>query len=77
MYTSNGASQVTQAVSPMLETTAEVMCPHCGETILLFLDLSVEAQSYIEDCSVCCQPMTVSYSAAEGELIDVQAEATS
>jgi hypothetical protein len=61
----------------MLETTAEVACPHCGETITLFLDLSVESQSYIEDCSVCCQPMTVSYTAADGELHDVRAEADS
>jgi len=55
----------------MLETTAEVSCPYCGETILLFLDLSVESQSYIEDCSVCCQPMTVTYSAENGELVEV------
>lgn len=61
----------------MLETTAEAACPHCGETILLFLDLSVESQSYIEDCSVCCQPMTVSYSAAGGELHELQVEASS
>ncbi len=61
----------------MLETTAEVMCPHCGETILLFLDLSIEEQSYIEDCSVCCQPMIVSYSAADGELQSLQVEASS
>jgi hypothetical protein len=59
----------------MLETTAEVTCPYCGETITLLLDLSVEAQSYIEDCSVCCQPMTVSYSAADGELAAVSVEA--
>lgn len=59
----------------MLETTAEVTCPHCGETITLFLDLSVEEQTYIEDCAVCCQPMTVSYSASEGELQAVQVEA--
>lgn len=59
----------------MLETTAEVTCPYCGETITLLLDLSVESQSYIEDCSVCCQPMTVSYSAADGELADVSVEA--
>ena len=59
----------------MFETTAEVMCPHCGETITLFLDLSVEEQSYVEDCSVCCNPMTVSYSAADGELHSVQVEA--
>jgi Cysteine-rich CPXCG len=61
----------------MLETTTEVACPHCGETILLFLDLSVESQSYIEDCSVCCQPMTVSYSAQDGELSDISVEASS
>lgn len=61
----------------MLETTAEVMCPHCGESILLFLDLSVESQSYIEDCSVCCQPMTVAYSVADGELQEVSAEVAS
>lgn len=59
----------------MLETTADVSCPHCGETITLFLDLSVEEQTYIEDCSVCCQPMSVSCSAAEGELQHVHVEA--
>ena len=61
----------------MLETTTEVSCPHCGETITLFLDLSIEEQSYIEDCSVCCQPMTVSYSAADGELQGISVEAAS
>jgi hypothetical protein len=60
----------------MLETTADLMCPYCGETITLLLDLSVEEQTYIEDCSVCCQPMTVSYSAADGELQAVSAEAS-
>jgi hypothetical protein len=59
----------------MLETTAEVMCPHCGETITLFLDLSIESQSYIEDCSVCCQPMTISYTTSDGELQEVSADA--
>lgn len=58
----------------MLETTAETTCPHCGESIMLFLDLSVESQEYIEDCSVCCQPMTVYYSAENGELTDLRVE---
>lgn len=61
----------------MLETTAEVSCPHCGETITLFLDLSVESQDYVEDCSVCCQPMLVSASAADGELESLNVEASS
>lgn len=59
----------------MLETSAEVSCPYCGEAISLLLDLSVEQQTYIEDCSVCCQPMSVSYSAADGELVSVEVEA--
>lgn len=58
----------------MLETTAELSCPYCGETITLFLDLSVESQTYIEDCSVCCQPMTVSYSVEDGELASLNVE---
>ena len=59
----------------MLETTVEVACPYCGETITLLLDLSVESQSYIEDCSVCCQPMNVSYRVEDGELTAVSVEA--
>jgi transcription elongation factor Elf1 len=58
----------------MLETTAELNCPHCGEPITLFVDLSVESQSYIEDCSVCCRPMQVSYSAEGGELQSIGVE---
>ena len=59
----------------MLEETAEVSCPYCGETITMVLDLSVEEQSYIEDCSVCCQPMSVAYSAEDGELAQLSVEA--
>jgi transcription elongation factor Elf1 len=61
----------------MLETASEITCPHCGETITLFLDLSVESQTYIEDCSVCCQPMEISYTVADGELADLRAESAS
>lgn len=38
---------------------AVLQCPHCGETISLLLDLSGGAQSYVEDCQVCCQPIHV------------------
>ena len=36
-----------------------VECPYCGETIEIFVDTSIPAQQYIEDCQVCCRPMTV------------------
>lgn len=53
----------------MLEEVT-VDCPHCGESIVLALDLSVEEQSYVEDCSVCCAPMVVSYRVEEGYLAE-------
>jgi hypothetical protein len=53
----------------------DATCPHCWETINLTLDLSVDGQSYIEDCPVCCHPLTVSYSAADGELVEVNVDA--
>jgi uncharacterized Zn-finger protein len=56
--------------------THEASCPYCGESISLTLDLSVEEQSYIEDCSVCCQPMAVTYSVKDGELAELIVEVT-
>ena len=40
----------------------EVMCPYCGEFIEVFVDPSVTSQRYIEDCQVCCRPITLSVS---------------
>ena len=34
-------------------------CPYCGETLQISLDPSVEQQTYIEDCQVCCSPFEV------------------
>ena len=52
----------------------DATCPHCWETITLTLDLSVPEQSYIEDCPVCCKPLTVSYSASNGEIVEFNVE---
>ena len=53
-----------------------VTCPHCWESINVTLDLSVPEQSYIEDCPVCCKPMIVSYRASNGEVDELQVEAS-
>jgi len=42
-----------------------VYCPYCGESIELQVDLSVDYQEYIEDCSVCCRPITVNVTVTE------------
>lgn len=35
-----------------------VYCPYCGESIEVLIDVSELELSYIEDCSVCCRPIT-------------------
>ncbi|MFD0738898.1 CPXCG motif-containing cysteine-rich protein [Lysobacter koreensis] len=39
--------------------SVEIQCPYCGESIVLLIDDSVGDQRYIEDCQVCCRPITV------------------
>ena len=42
------------------ENSAEVVCPHCGETTTISIDAgSGTDQEYIEDCEVCCNPWLV------------------
>lgn len=36
-------------------------CPYCGENISVLIDSSVPDQHYIEDCEVCCRPITIHY----------------
>ncbi len=53
-----------------------ITCPHCWESIEIELDLSVDEQTYVEDCSVCCRPIVIAYRVEDGELaaLDVAAE---
>lgn len=38
----------------------ESSCPNCGEAVSIFLDpAGGSVQDYVEDCSVCCQPMVI------------------
>ena len=39
------------------------------------LDLSVDEQRQVEDCSVCCRPIVIRYSTADGELAALEAQA--
>lgn len=40
----------------------------------MVLDLSIEEQSYVEDCEVCCNPVQISYTTENFELRDFLAE---
>lgn len=54
-----------------------VRCPFCAESITVLLDLSVNIQSYIEDCQVCCQPMQINYASEDGQLVNLQVDCAS
>ncbi len=48
-----------------------IICPYCGETIMVLLDISVPQQSYIEDCQVCCRPINFNVNMAQDGGISV------
>ena len=63
------------AGSDSLEDFVEIGCPYCGEAITVRVDVAAGDQSYIEDCQVCCQPITLSiHLTAQGQLGEVRAE---
>jgi hypothetical protein len=43
-------------------------CPYCWEQISMLLDLSAGEQAYVEDCEVCCNPISISYQTEDGTL---------
>ena len=57
-----------------MEEEKEIDCPYCGESIVILVDASVERQSYIEDCSVCCKPIQLHVVCADGAVKSVNAE---
>jgi len=45
---------------PVADPEATYVCDSCGEEIVVPVDISAGArQDYVEDCPVCCHPMTL------------------
>jgi hypothetical protein len=49
----------------------EITCPHCGESFPLQIDTSQAEQSLIEDCTICCRPMTLTLQCEPGAIVDL------
>ena len=45
-------------------------CPFCWENVSIMLDPSVPAQSYYEDCQVCCNPLEITVRFEQGDLTE-------
>ncbi len=43
-----------------LVETASIQCPYCWEVIEVVVDCSVATQHYVEDCEICCRPISLS-----------------
>ena len=52
----------------------EVVCPHCGESFSLQIDTSQGNQSVIEDCALCCQPITIRIDCYPGSVLEIKEE---
>ena len=69
------SATVTEASGALIQFET-ITCPYCWEAIEITLDLSVDEQQQIEDCSVCCRPILVRYRAEDGALaaLEIAAE---
>jgi len=46
-----------------------ISCPYCGEAIDILIDDEDMEQQYIEDCQICCRPITfIIASSSRGEM---------
>jgi hypothetical protein len=52
---------------------ALIQCPYCWEQIEVLVDCSIKRQEYVEDCSVCCRPITISVVSSHGEVTSIEA----
>ena len=48
-------------------------CPCCWQRVSVLIDLSAGAQEFVEDCEVCCRPLTIRYSIENGAIARFEA----
>ncbi len=48
-------------------------CPFCWERVSVLLDLSAGEQAFVEDCEVCCHPLRIRYTVANGAVAEFDA----
>jgi hypothetical protein len=53
--------------------SAEVQCPYCGAAFTIVVDMLEGMQEFVEDCSVCCRPVSVSVTVDDDGIIHAEA----
>jgi hypothetical protein len=49
-------------------------CPYCWEQISMLLDISAGGQAYVEDCQVCCNPISVNFEVKQGAVASLRVD---
>jgi len=59
-----------------LQNEYPILCPYCGQSIGIMVDQSIGQQQYVEDCQICCRPITfhIDLSDRDDPLIEAQPE---
>ncbi len=47
-------------------------CPYCWDQISMLVDLSIEQQTFVEDCENCCHPIEVTYTVQDEAVVNVE-----
>jgi len=61
-------AQSDEAEIRRVEEWAQVPCPFCGEELELLVSSDDDGQTKLEDCSVCCRPVSLHVTWEDGEL---------
>ncbi|MEI6071086.1 MAG: CPXCG motif-containing cysteine-rich protein [Verrucomicrobiae bacterium] len=56
-----------------LLVSLNVQCPHCWEPVTIEVDTTQGSYETVEDCSVCCIPMTLRIVCHSGEVTSIVA----
>jgi transcription elongation factor Elf1 len=55
------------------EENKQFECPHCGVINALSVDLTAgDHQAFVVDCEVCCAPIAVKVTIADGEVAAIE-----
>ena len=53
----------------------EIECPQCGETFAIDVETTQRRLEFIQDCVVCCRPMTLRIVCEPGAIVEVSVTA--
>ncbi len=58
-----------------IQEDIDFVCPYCGSLNNIVVDLTAGAQQeWVDDCHVCCRPITISLKLQGTEIIDFRAQ---